>query len=254
MTAGTDEPHHLSPIDFLRTRSLTNVVQAEIERMIVDGELQPGERVNENALAQKLGVSRGPIREACSALTAMGLIAIIPNRGFFVRVLSDEEAADLGEARAGIFGYIGFLLARRITDEQLEQLNELTARMDEAAQTGKAKVYYPINLEFHDTIIRMCGNARLAQVYQGMVRELHIHRYRGLQDGEELVISNAEHKAMVSALASRRPDRAFEAFSDHVQKGLVRNFRVRKDHPELNRQFDGEAGGPGAASVRRLTR
>src|SRR5258707_360893 len=92
-----------SPIEFLRTRSLASVVQAEIERLIVGGELTPNERINENALAQRLGVSRGPIREACSALAAMGLMQIIPYRGFFVRELSEKEAIDVSEARAGIF-------------------------------------------------------------------------------------------------------------------------------------------------------
>ena len=92
------EPEGVSAIDFLRTRSLANVVQAEIERMIIEGELKPNERVNENALSQRLGVSRGPIREACSALGAMGLIEIIPNRGFFIRALTNDEALDLSKA------------------------------------------------------------------------------------------------------------------------------------------------------------
>ena len=94
MSDQSDQPQNLSAIDFLRTRSLANVVQAEIERMIIDGELKPNERVNENALSQRLGVSRGPIREACSALSAIGLIETIPNRGFFIRALSNDEALD----------------------------------------------------------------------------------------------------------------------------------------------------------------
>jgi DNA-binding GntR family transcriptional regulator len=222
-----NDPPHLSPIEFLRTRSLTNEIQVEIERMIVKGELEPGRRVNENGLAQKLGVSRGPVREACSALAATGLISSFPKRGFFVRILSDKEAEDLGEARAGVFGYIGYLLAQRITDEQLEKLRELTVRMDAAAEIGKASVYYPINLEFHDSIAKMARNERLAQLYQGMVRELHIHRYRGLQDGEELFVSNSEHKKIVAALGNHEPQSTFEACRDHVSKGLVRNFRAR---------------------------
>lgn len=219
---------HLSPIEFLRTRSLTNVVQAEIERMIVDGELKPGARINENALAQELGVSRGPIREACSGLAALGLVEVIPNRGFFVRLLSDEEARDVGEARAGIFSYIGFILAGRITDAEIEQLRELTGRLDEAAKIGEPDPYYSINLEFHDAIVTMCGNKRLARMYRGLVQELHIHRYRGLQGGGDLETSNAEHKAMVAALAARDPARAFEAFGQHVWNGLTRNFRMRE--------------------------
>src|SRR3546814_20774563 len=93
----SDSLTHLSAIDVLRTRSLANVVQAEIERMIIDGELKPNERVNENGLSQLLGVSRGPIREACSALAAMWLIQLIPNRGFFIRALSRSEERRVGK-------------------------------------------------------------------------------------------------------------------------------------------------------------
>src|SRR5262245_2071371 len=103
MSDAPADPPGFSPLDFLRTRNLSNVVQTEIERMIVDGEFAPNQRINENALAQRLGVSRGPIREACSALAALGLIQVIPNRGFFVRELSEQEAHEVSEARAGVF-------------------------------------------------------------------------------------------------------------------------------------------------------
>lgn len=241
MTDKPEPPPHFSPIDFLRTKSLTNVVQAEIERMIVDRMLKPGDRVNENALAQQLGVSRGPIREACSALTAMGLVEVIPHRGFFIRKLNEEEAAELGEARACVFAYIGRLLAERIKDAEIAQLCEIVDRMAQVEAAGEPDVYYAINLEFHDAIITMCGNVRLARMYRGFVRELHIHRYRGLQATHEalseaehrgmvkdlIAASNEEHRAMRDALIARDPDRAYETFHSHIVNGLARNLLVR---------------------------
>jgi DNA-binding GntR family transcriptional regulator len=221
-------PHSLSAIDFLRTRSLANVVQAEIERMIVDGELKPNERVNENALAQRLGVSRGPIREACSAIAAMGLIEIIPNRGFFVRALSDEEALDLSEARAGIFGCMVMLAAERATDEDIATLRELVDRMDAIVPTEEVSVYYPVNLEFHDRLARCSRNARLAQMYRSLVRELHIQRYRALASGDVLHVSNAEHRAIVDAIAARDSFAAFQAGRSHILNGIVRTRKARK--------------------------
>lgn len=224
----SQRPQGLSAIDFLRTRSLANVVQAEIERMIVDGELKPNERVNENALAQRLGVSRGPIREACSAIAAMGLIEIIPNRGFFVRALSDEEALDLSEARAGIFGCMVMLAAERATEAETAALRELVDRMDAIVPTGEVSVYYPVNLEFHDRLARACGNARLAQMYRSLVRELHIQRYRALASGDVLKVSNAEHRAILDAVAARDPMAAFQAGRSHILNGIVRTREARK--------------------------
>jgi DNA-binding GntR family transcriptional regulator len=229
----TDKPADapsFSPIDFLRTRSLANVVQHEIERMIVEGEFTPNERINENALAQKLGVSRGPIREACSALAALGLIQIIPNRGFFVRELSESEARDVSEARAGVFACMAMLLAERITEAEVAGLTRLVDRMDALAKTAEVSDYYPVNLEFHSEIARLCGNMRLGQIYLGLARELHIQRYRALSSGDVLDVSNAEHRAILDALAARDPVKAFMAGRAHIVNGMSRTKRAALAH------------------------
>lgn len=226
MSDTISQPHNLSAIDFLRTRSLANVVQAEIERMIIDGELKPNERVNENGLSQRLGVSRGPIREACSALSAMGLIEIIPNRGFFIRALSNDEAQDLSEARAGVFGCMTMMLAERVTDAQIAILKALLQRMDEIVEIGDVHVYYPVNLEFHKQIGQMAGNNRLNLIYQSFVRELHIQRYRALSSRDVLHISNAEHRGIVEALEARDPVRALTAARNHILNGIVRTRKA----------------------------
>jgi DNA-binding GntR family transcriptional regulator len=247
MSDSSPSPHHLSPIEFLRTRSLSNVVQGEIERMIVTGELKPSQRINENALAQQLGVSRGPIREACSALAAVKLVEIIPNRGFFVRVLSEEEARDVVGAHAGVFAYAGVLLAERITADQIARLRELLDRLEQAAETGDVSIYYPINLEFHDAIMEMCGNRRLGQIYRGLVRELHVQRYRGTVGGATLKTSNAEHRAIVEALAARDPMRTFAAMRDHIRRCLDRNLHARWG--EAGEEGDGVRAGHMASPV-----
>lgn len=230
MSDPTNPLHNLSAIDFLRTRSLANVVQAEIERMIIDGELKPNERVNENGLSQRLGVSRGPIREACSALAAMGLIEIIPNRGFFIRALSEEEALDLSQARAGVFGCMAMMLAERITDDEIAVLRVLLKRMDEIVEFGDVHVYYPVNLEFHKQIGRMAGNSRLESVYQSFVRELHIQRYRALSTPDILHISNQEHREIVDALEARDPIRSLIAARTHILNGIIRARNAKQSH------------------------
>ncbi|MFC3073554.1 FCD domain-containing protein [Shinella pollutisoli] len=230
MSKVPERPQSLAAIDFLRTRSLSNVVQAEIERMIIDGELKPNERVNENGLSQRLGVSRGPIREACSALAAMGLIEIVPNRGFFIKALSNEEALDLSQARAGVFACMVMLLAERITDEQLAVLEDLLRRMDAVVETGDVHIYYPINLEFHGQLAHMAGNNRLEAIYQSFVRELHIQRYRALSSPTVLAVSNREHRAIYDALKERDPMKAFVAARSHILNGIVRTHKAGEPH------------------------
>ena len=213
-------------IEFLRTRSLANVVQAEVERMIVEGDLAPNERINENGLAQKLGISRGPIREACSALAALGLVQIVPNRGFFVRVLSPEEALETSQARAGAFACMAMMLAETATAPQIANLRLLVDRMDAIVPTGDVRLYYPVNLQFHAEIARAAGNSRLEQFYQSLVRELHIQRYRALRSGEVLSVSNAEHREILEAVAAHDPPRAFKAGRAHILNGVTRTQRA----------------------------
>lgn len=228
----TDGKPTISPIDFLRTRSLANVVQAEIERMIVEGEFTPNERINEFALAQKLKVSRGPIREACSALAALGLIQVIPNRGFFVRELSENEGREVSEARAYVFASMVMCVAKRIDTKGIERLRNLVDRMDAIAKTGEVSHYYPVNLEFHSELAAVCGNARLAQMYLGLARDLHIQRYRALASGDVLDVSNAEHRAILDAVAAHDEQRAFAAAFTHIVNGTTRTRRaVWAGHP-----------------------
>ena len=115
----------------LRTSTLQSVLERELEKAVVSGEIAPGGRVNENALAGRFGVSRGPIREALRALEAAGLVYSIPNRGFFVRRLDLEEAAHIYDVRAALFGLAGETLARTASEKVLSDLRGHLARMDE---------------------------------------------------------------------------------------------------------------------------
>lgn len=206
----------------LKASSLTTLAQQEIEQMILRGEFAPGERLNEYALANQLGISRGPVREACRALAAMGLVQLIPNRGVFIRVISEDEAREVYQLRAGLFGYAGMLLASKIRDDQLDYLNVLVEQMDAAASAHDFERYYAPNLTFHDYLVSAVGNRRLLASYHDLVRQLHLFRSRGLVAGSGMQESNREHREIVAALAARDPQRAFQAMAGHVFSGLRR--------------------------------
>lgn len=207
----------LSGIQFLRTQSLTTEVQKEIERMIMNGEFQPNSRLNENKLATRLGVSRGPVREACRAIAAMGLLDVVPNRGFILRSLTNEDIAKVYEARAGLCGYAGMLLAKRATAENIVQLRALVDEMDNVAVEHDVQRYYQMNLEFHNTLMLMTGNSKLVEIYRSLVREIHLFRLKALSHGDAPRVSNAEHHDIVAAIASGDPQRTFNAMMDHVK-------------------------------------
>jgi DNA-binding GntR family transcriptional regulator len=216
---------NLVPLDDLtvvKTVSLTNALEKQIERLIVEGELAPGERLNEIQLANRFGTSRGPLREATRSLEAKGFVEVIRNRGVFVRQLSIEEALEVYDVRAALFGLAGRLLAQKMNDELLAKLNRQLDAMEAAAAQSDFETYYPLNLEFHRTIVESAGNKTLLAEYLRFVKTMHLFRAKSLVQGGGLAVSNREHREMVDALASGDVERAHATHWRHVERAKAR--------------------------------
>jgi DNA-binding GntR family transcriptional regulator len=205
--------------------SLTGIVRDEITRLIEAGELLPGAWVNEAELAQRFGVSRGPVREACRGLEQIGLLRFVVNRGAFVRQIDLKEAAELYDLRSALFALAGRLLAPIIDAKGLAKLEHLLAQMETAAANGELEEYYPLNLQFHRAILELSGNARLLSAYQNCVRELHLFRRSALVSKERMKSSNLDHRAIFKALKSRDAAKAFQLMQDHVLNAKARVLR-----------------------------
>lgn len=220
----TDKNTPLPTIAQLQENSLSSVVRHEIERLILSGEIQAGSRVNELALSARLGVSRGPIREACRALVEIGLLELIPSRGVFVRKMDRRDANEIYDLRAGLTGLAAMLLAPIITDAQIEELTTLFDAMEVAAQAGDFAAFNQANLEFHDAIVVAAANGRLIKSYRSLVKEFQLFREHGLVQAGAQKISNEEHRAILDALRARDPAAAYAASFDHVNNGKARMF------------------------------
>jgi DNA-binding GntR family transcriptional regulator len=195
---------------------LTTRVQAAIENMIMNGELRGGDRVNEIALSEKFGTSRGPLREACRALAQEGLLVAIPNRGVFVRELDLREALEVYDIRSALDELMGRLIADQASDAQIASLFELVDKMDRAAAERDLESYYPANLEFHNALLAYANNRRLERLYKSLIKELHLFRRKGLLQSGSMRISNEEHRQIVEAIASRDPIAAGVSMKSHV--------------------------------------
>ena len=210
----------------LREHSLTRVVQHEIERMILRGDLAPGDRLNESAIAEQLSVSRGPVREACRALAELGFVQLIPHRGVFIRQLTRADAIEVYDLRAGLTGLAAQLLAPLATGEQLRHLQGIVDEMEQAAENEDFARFYPINIEFHDYIVRATGNGRLLKLHRGLVKEFHLFRTHGLVQRASLLESNREHRDIVATLQRRDGPAAYQASACHVANGKDRLLRA----------------------------
>ena len=227
-------PASLSPsvqdsatISMLQNHSLTGAVQQEIERLINVGELGPGDKLTEAALAERLGVSRGPVREAFRVLEEAGLVQLEKNRGVFVRLIPLEEALEIFDLRAMMEAHVGSTLATHVTEQQLSYLKSLVLQMESAVKLQDEANYYRLNIEFHETMVSYAGNKKLVNMYRKLTRELSLFRRRNFSDHALLVTSVNEHRDILEAIGSGNAVKAAEALRQHVlmsRERTVRNF------------------------------
>lgn len=217
------------PVRIPRTASFVPVIQREIERMIGTGELTGGTRINESTLALRLGISRGPVREACRALEQIGLLRSELNRGFFVREVSTKEALDLYDIRAGLFGTAGRLAAAIITSSQLLGMEELVAQMDTAIAAADIATFYTLNNQFHSAVLIASDNEKLIEIYPLLEAELHLFRRRGFVLAGSMRTSNEEHKAILAALRQSDGTAAARLLERHILAGKARFLRTLED-------------------------
>ncbi|HEY8613524.1 MAG TPA: GntR family transcriptional regulator [Roseomonas sp.] len=201
-----------------------------LERLILSGEIAPGTRLNEVALAARLGLSRGPLREALRGLERDGLVTAGPTgQGMSVRRLEPEEMAELYDMRALLQGFILARLAERVAAGTLPQatldgLAAQVAAMEADADAGDAAGYYARNLAFHEALHEAAGHRRAAGLYGSLLKESHLARQRSLSRPDRMRESNAEHAAMLAAVASGDAARARALGEAHVAQGGKRRW------------------------------
>jgi DNA-binding GntR family transcriptional regulator len=214
----TTAPSSRSPLAVLQRLSLAGAAQEEIERLILSGELPAGTRIGEAEMALRLGVSRGPIREAFRGLEELRLVRFEKNRGVFVRELDITEAEQNYIVRGALESLAGRLLAARVTDAQVAELRGLIGQMEKAVARRDAARYSALNHGLHRRIFEMTENGKLIEVYGRIIKELTLFRRRSLAPEATL----HQHAAIVERIAARDCDGAAAALLDHVESSRQR--------------------------------
>ena len=179
------------------------------------------------AIAERLGVSRGPVREAFRALEESGLVRLEKNRGVFVRQIPVEEADEIYELRAVLDEFVGRRLAQTAAPEHLRELRGHVERMEKAAAKGDVEAYLAANVSFHDRMVELAGNAKLLVTYRRLVNELLLFRHATLAQGGALSVSTREHRDIVDRIAAGQPAAAGRALYEHVMASRERMHRAR---------------------------
>jgi DNA-binding GntR family transcriptional regulator len=184
---------------------------------IVTGEVAPGERVNEVALAAQLAVSRGPIREALQQLASEGLVELRPKRGAYVRTFDRDQLVNLYAVRIVLEVLAARLAATRRTEAQLAALRNSIAK---AIEGVAADAHYPFELDMHRLVVDASGNPELARFLSLVNQQIRLGRARSGWQPQRAPSAFNEHVAIVDAVAAADPDAAAEAMQTHLENSL----------------------------------
>jgi DNA-binding GntR family transcriptional regulator len=205
-----------------RGTALSTGIVAELKELIYKGEFRPGERLNEAALALRMGTSRGPIREAIKVLAGLGLVTAVTNKGVFVRQLSLREMLEIYDMRALVFGFAADRACEHVTEDRRNEMQALLEGMDVACEAEDGGLYYDLNLRFHALVLELSNNQRAHQAYDDYVKELHLVRRKYFNVPGNMRRSNKEHRAIFEAIVAGNHSRARAAAEKHVQASRVR--------------------------------
>ena len=208
---------HLPMNEFLPLR---DVVFNTLRQAILVGELKPGERLMEIHLADKLGVSRTPIREAIRKLELEGLVIMIPRRGAEVAQITGKSLQDVLEVRRSLDALCAELACERISEEGIEALGEACRKFEEATHTGDTRTIAAADVALHDIIIQATGNGRLVQLVNNLAEQMYRYRFEYIKDYTNHGRLVEEHHIIYEAIRSRDKATAAAAAVTHIDNQI----------------------------------
>lgn len=218
-------------VDMDKYLPLRDVVFNTLRQAILRGELKPGERLMEIQLADKLGVSRTPIREAIRKLELEGLVLMIPRRGAIVAEITEKNLRDVLEVRAALEELAVDLATDRITEEAINQLKEAAKTFEDVAEQDDITALAEADVKFHDVIYFATDNQRLIQLLYNLREQMYRYRVEYLKRKEVHPTLFAEHEYIIECITKRDKEAAKRAVNVHVDnqvKKVADTIRTKK--------------------------
>nr|WP_303004258.1 GntR family transcriptional regulator [uncultured Blautia sp.] len=204
-------------VDMNEYLPLRDVVFNTLRKAILKGELKPGERLMEIALADRLGVSRTPVREAMRKLELEGLVVMIPRRGAQVANITEKDLNDVLEVRIALENLSIEKACARMTEEQLAQLWDAAEEFEKTMAEGNLVKLAEADVAFHEVIYQYSDNRRLNQVLNNLREQIYRYRVEYLKDEETRNLLVKEHKELYEAIRARDVKKAQEISFRHIE-------------------------------------
>ena len=218
---------------------LRDVVFYTLRQSILTGELKPGERLMEIHLADKLGVSRTPVREAIRRLELEGLVTMFPRRGAEVAQITEKSMNDVLEVRRTLDALCAELACDRITEEDLASLKQACDHFEQCVGTKDAKKIAQADVALHDIIVKATGNQRLIQLVNNLSEQMYRYRFEYIKDSSQHETLIKEHRIIYQSIVDKDKDTAASAAKTHIdnqKKAIIRQIRLES---QKTRQYKG---------------
>ncbi len=216
----------LIPVKLDNHQPLRELVAAALKEAIVSGVLAPGERLMEVQLAEELGVSRTPVREAIRRLEQEDLVVMIPRKGAYVSSLSLKDVADVFEIRGALEALAAGLAAERITEEELEELERILVMKAESIKNKDFARLIAIDIQFHDHLYKASRNDKLVQIISNLQEQIYRFRSTSLASPGRMKESLEEHRKIVEAVSERNIFQAQMLAQEHIENAENRLFEA----------------------------
>lgn len=208
---------------------LRDLVFNTLRQAILTGELKPGERLMEIHLADKLGVSRTPIREAIRKLELEGLVTMIPRRGAEVAQITEKSMNDVLEIRRTLDALCAELACDRITEGELEALKQACDHFEYCVAGKDAQKIAQADVALHDIILQATGNQRLIQMVNNLAEQMYRYRFEYIKDSSQHQKLMEEHRIIYQSILDKDRDTAAAAAKTHIdnqKKAIIRQIRL----------------------------
>lgn len=206
----------------MKVESLADITRQYIEKMIVTNEFKPGQQIKEDDIAERLGISRPPIREAFKTLEEQGLIIRKPRRGAFVAEMTETDILEVYTLKAELYAMATSLAMDKFSEEQRIVLQGLVNQMIQIVNSGSCDIlnYQKIHHKFHLMIMEVAGNQRLMNFASNLHKQIRRFSYQTLHYKEHLDASSAFHKKIVQKIMAHDKNSACELMKAHVIDGM----------------------------------
>ena len=212
---------------------LRDVVFQTLRQAILTGEFMPGERLMEIALANRLGVSRTPVREAIRKLELEGLVVMIPRKGAEVAKITVSDLKDVLEVRCHLEEFAATIACQRITEEEKQELKVAMEAFEDAIDKKDLKLIAERDVEFHDVIFKATKNKRLLQIINNLREQIYRYRIEYIKDFDYHDTLVREHREIMKTIISGEQEAAEKIMKTHIYNQEIIEFKNLKKQEEM---------------------